>query len=280
MTKKEIELFLIKKPGYLKKSAIITAKAFWKSSEKHKLPKNEAELQKELDIIKEVTSVIRSSKVEQKEASESELMNIYDRILQVKNKPKKILFYDIETSPNIVFSWRIGRDIDLSPENIINERKIICISYKWQGDTKIHSISWDNGDDKKLIEKFAEIVNSADIVIGQNNKRFDDKWIRTRAIYHGIDILAKFNSIDTLQMARSGFLFNSNKLDYLNKFLGGEGKTPTGYDLWKKIILNNDKQALKQMVSYCENDIKILEEVYNKLQSYSPIKKFKYKLNT
>lgn len=30
----------------------------------------------------------------------------------------KRLFFDIETSPNIVFSWNIGRDISIDYENI------------------------------------------------------------------------------------------------------------------------------------------------------------------
>ncbi len=275
MTKKDIEVFLLERPGYLKKSPLEVAKKLWKHSSKHNLPKNELELKKELEVIKGVMAAMRVAKTIEVDTAEETLQDLYHKILAEKNKPKRVLFYDLETSPNLVFSWRVGRDIQLGPENIVEERRIICVSYKWQGEDEIKSISWDKGDDKKLVEKFAAIINSADIVIGQNNKRFDDKWIRTRAIYHGIPISAKFNSVDTLQMAKSGFLFNSNKLDYLNKFLGGKGKLETGFDLWKRILLDNDKEALSKMVTYCENDIKILEDVYNKLQKYSPKKRFK-----
>ena len=41
----------------------------------------------------------------------------------------KRLFFDIETSPNIVFAWRIGYNLSLQTHDIIEERKIICISY-------------------------------------------------------------------------------------------------------------------------------------------------------
>ncbi len=278
MTKKEIELFLIKKPGYLKKSAIITAKAFWKSSEKHKLPKNEAELQKELDVIREVTSTIRTAKTIKTENTESELMNIYDRILQIKNKPKTRIFFDLEVSANIVFSWRVGRDISLSPDDIIQERAIICVCWKWEHENKVHSISWNKGDDKELVEKFAKIIDSADEVVGQNSDRFDIKWLRARCIYHGVPVSTKFNSIDTLKMARAGFNFNSNKLDYMGQFLGVGKKTETGYQLWKDITLNNSKEAMGKMVDYCKNDVLLLERVFNKLASYCPKKKFKYKI--
>lgn len=276
MQKKEVENFLMTFPGYLKKSGINVLKRMWKGSPKNLLPKNEIELEKELKLVQSVMQAMRVASTITKDVEEDTLMDIYHQVLNKRDTPKKVLFYDLETSPNLCFSWRIGRDISLTHENIINERKIICVSFKWQGEDKIQSISWEHNDDKSLVEKFAKIINSADIVIGQNNKSFDDKWIRTRAIYHGIPLNCKFNSVDTLQMARSGFKFNSNKLDYLNKFLGGEGKLATGYDLWKKIVLDNDKQALKTMINYCENDIKILEEVYNRLQKYSPKKKFKY----
>ena len=42
-------------------------------------------------------------------------------------KPKR-LFYDIETSYNIVKSWRIGFNINLNMEDIIQERAIITIA--------------------------------------------------------------------------------------------------------------------------------------------------------
>ena len=48
-------------------------------------------------------------------------------------KPKR-LFYDIETSYNIVKSWRIGYNINLNMEDIIQERAIITIAYKWEGE--------------------------------------------------------------------------------------------------------------------------------------------------
>ena len=42
------------------------------------------------------------------------------------------LYFDCETSPNIVYSWRIGYKIELSHDSIIEERRIICISYLLQ----------------------------------------------------------------------------------------------------------------------------------------------------
>lgn len=53
----------------------------------------------------------------------------------------KRLFFDIETSPNIGYFWRTGYNLSITPDCIINERKIICISYKWETEDKIYSLT-------------------------------------------------------------------------------------------------------------------------------------------
>lgn len=219
---------------------------------------------------------VTPKEVEEARARVRIMLNTGNSITLKRDKPKRRLFFDLEVSANIVFSWRIGRDVTLSPDDIIKERAIICVCYKWEGDSTVHSIEWNKGDDRDLLVKFSKIINTADEVITQNGDSFDIKWLRARCIYHDIPVSAKFNSIDTLKMARAGFKFNSNKLDYMAKFLGVGGKIETTYGLWKDIILNNDRIAMNKMVSYCKNDVVILEKVYNRLQKFVPVKKFKY----
>lgn len=277
MVKKDIEVFLLSKRGYLKKAPLNVAKALWKMSSKN-VPKNSTELNKELNMIKDVQQSLRTAFGVQTTAADEKILDAYASIIAEKNRPKRRLFFDLEVSANIVFSWRIGRDIDLSPDNIIQERAIICACYKWEGEDKVHSLKWEKGCDKDLLIRFSKIVDSADEIIGQNSDRFDIKWLRARCIYHGIPISPKFNSIDTLKMARAGFNFNSNKLDYMGQFLGVGKKIHTEYDLWKKIMMNNCTDSMKKMVTYCQQDVLLLEKVYNKLQPYCPPKRFKYRI--
>lgn len=197
-----------------------------------------------------------------------------DTIIDI-DTPKVKLFIDIETSFNIVFSWGLGNKVRLTPENIIEERKIICISYAFENQTA-RTLSWHNGDESKMLIEFAKVLAKADIIIGHNSDAFDIKHLRTRFIYHGIPFPTKLQTIDTLKMARANFKFNSNKLDYIAKYLNvGEKQETGGVDLWKKIILQNDKEALKKMVSYCENDVNILQKVYHRLQEFTQVKKFR-----
>lgn len=189
-------------------------------------------------------------------------------------KPKfKRLFFDIETSYNVVSSWRVGYKLNIGPENIIKERAIMCICWKWQGQSKIHSLEWNKGDDKAMLIKFIDVMNQADEVVGQNSDRFDIKWIRTRCIFHGVPMLPDYQSLDTLKLAKAGFNFNSNKLDYMGKFLGVGQKVDTGgFKLWQDIIMNNCPKAMKKMVDYCKGDITLLEKVYDKLNPYTKAK--------
>jgi uncharacterized protein YprB with RNaseH-like and TPR domain len=185
----------------------------------------------------------------------------------------KRLFFDIETSPNIGLFWTSGYKLNISHDSIIKERAIICICYKWAGEDKIYSLQWDNNqDDKKLLEKFILVANEADEIVGHNGDRFDLPWIRTRCLYHRIPVFPNYTTLDTLKSARSKFKFNSNKLDYIAKFLGIGQKTHTGYDLWKKVVLDKDKESLEYMVEYCKNDVELLEKVYNEMSTYIPAK--------
>jgi len=180
------------------------------------------------------------------------------------------LYFDCETSPNVVYSWRIGWKIDLSPDNIIEERKIICISYKWEGSDKVQTLTWDrNKCDAELCRKFSKVASTADELVAHNGDRFDIKWFRTRCLIHDVEALPHYVSVDTLKLAKSGFYFNSNRLDYLGGLLVGERKKDTGgFGLWKA-VMNGDRKALKAMSEYCEQDVRLLEKVHHKLQGYT-----------
>lgn len=183
-------------------------------------------------------------------------------------KTKK-LFFDIETSPNIGSFWSAGYKKDIPYENIIKERAIICICYKWEGEKQVYSLTWDkNQDDKSLLKEFIKVANTADELIGHNGDSFDLPWIRTRCLYHGVPMFPKYSTLDTLKKARYYFNFNSNTLNYIANYLNLGGKKQTSLDLWKRIFLHKDDKALDYMVKYCKQDVILLEKVYAKFAPY------------
>ena len=192
-------------------------------------------------------------------------------LLKLRQSQSKIkrLFFDIETSPMVVYSWRTGWKLNIGTENIIEDWKIICISYKWEHEDKVRNLTWDkNHCDKQMLIDFIEIINSADESIAHNGDRFDIKKIRTRCIFHRIPMFPSYKTLDTLKKAKSGFNFNSNRLDYIAKFLGVGAKLEhEGFNMWVK-CMQGDKEALKNMVEYCDMDIIVLEDVFLTLQNY------------
>ncbi len=182
---------------------------------------------------------------------------------------RKRLFFDIETSPNIGFFWEAGYKKNIDYSNIIKERAIICICYKWEGERGVHELHWDSKQsDKALLQKFIKVANQADELVGHNGDRFDLAWIRTRCLFHRIEVFPRYTIIDTLKIARSRFKFNSNKLNYIADYLGIGQKIKTSFDLWRQIVLNKDKKAMDKMITYCKKDVTLLEKVFKEINNH------------
>jgi len=178
------------------------------------------------------------------------------------------LIWDIETSPNIVFSWRAGYKLNIPHENIIQERAIICICYKWEGEKRVYSLQWDDGCDRDMVAKFLEVASQADELVAHNGDRFDMKWLNTRILKHGLEPPEPWKTVDTLKIAKRHFYFNSNRLDYLGQHLLGHGKIKTDYGMWKAIVLDNCPTAMRKMIKYCKMDVSLLERVWKELEPF------------
>ena len=186
--------------------------------------------------------------------------------METTRTKRRRLYFDIETSANIGFFWQSGFKLQIGPQNIIKERAIICICYKWEEEKETHSLNWDKKQcDKKMLQAFVKVANEADELVGHNGDKFDLAWIRTRCLFHGIEMFPTYITIDTLKVARSKFKFNSNKLDYIGKFLGIGQKIKTDFDLWKDIALKNCPVAMAKMIKYCKMDVILLEKVHKAL---------------
>ncbi len=192
---------------------------------------------------------------------------------KTRNPLIKRLFWDIESAPNIGLFWRSGFKLNVGPENIIKERAIICIGYKWEHEKEAHILYWDKyQNDKAMLAAFIKVLSQATESVGHNSDRFDMPWVRTRALYHGLPPIPEVRQIDTLKWARAKFYFNSNKLDYVAKFLGLGGKIKTEFGLWKDVLLNRCPKALSKMGEYCMYDVILLEQVWKKLNELVPHK--------
>lgn len=196
------------------------------------------------------------------------------------------LIFDIEVSPNIGWFWKPEHYMRVHHDNIILEGGIICICYKWAGQEQVHALTWDDRhNERKMLQEFIKVANKADELVTHNGDKFDIPWVRTRCLVNKVPMMPDYISIDTYKEAKHRFNFMSNKLSHIAKVCGLGQKMDTGgavlwkrvlmgetelenKDFWKRLLLGNNPAALKKMVDYCKQDVRLLEKVWDKMNPY------------
>ena len=190
----------------------------------------------------------------------------------VSNSPRIVLF-DIETSHNLIAKFDL-RDEWVPHTNILRERFVICAAWKALGEKSTHAVAVTRkqalaGDDKQVIQTVHRVLSEADVVVGHNANRFDIPWLNGRVLFHRFKPMPPLRVVDTLTVAKRSFSLNSNRLDYLGKYLGLGGKTSTPAGLWLD-VLKGDSKAIRTMVEYNKRDVTLLEDVFMHLRPYVP----------
>lgn len=177
----------------------------------------------------------------------------------------KVLFLDIETSPNLAYVWgKWQQDVIAYKE----EWQILSYAYKWQGTAKISCTSqrtFGSISDKDVVKSLWKLLNSADIVIAHNGDVFDLKKANTRFLFYNLPPTRKYASVDTLKIARKYFKFNSNKLNDLGEHLGlGSKLKHQGFAMWLG-CMSGEAKSWKLMEKYNMQDVSLLEKIYLRL---------------
>ncbi|MDP2692236.1 MAG: ribonuclease H-like domain-containing protein [bacterium] len=192
-------------------------------------------------------------------------------------KEPKILILDIETAPIIAYVWKIWEE-NIGLEQIKSDWHLLSFAAKWHGDPANKIIYMDQRnaksieDDRPLLKKLWELIDSADILLTHNGIKFDIKKIKSRFILNGFKPPANIKHIDTYKLAKKHFGFTSGKLEYLTdklctKYKKTKHKKFPGFVLWKECLAGN-KDAWKEMEQYNKYDILSLEELYNKISPW------------
>lgn len=186
----------------------------------------------------------------------------------------RILCWDIETAPNLGYTWGKWEQNVLAFES---EWYLLTIAWKWLGEGRTHvaglidykRYTKDPEDDYELAKLAWDLFNEADIVVAHNGVAFDTKKAQARMIVHGFDPPSGFKEVDTLRLARKHFNFTSNKLGDLCETLGIGAKVSTGgFELWRS-CLRGDLKAWAKMKKYNRQDVIILEQLYLRLRPWS-----------
>jgi DNA polymerase elongation subunit (family B) len=237
---------------------------------------------KDKNLIIDYYATSKSRKQIQEELSD--LLNVSERTVRAYAKSiginqiytnvsnDKVMVYDIETSRVKADLWWTGKQY-VDYHKLRNEPKIISISWKWVGEDEVYALTWDkNHCDKRMLEKFLKEFNKASMVIGQNNDRFDNKWIKTRAAKHGLFVNRFTKSFDIYKHAKKHFRLPSYSMDYMSNYFGLTPKQKhDGIIMWEKCeygTKEEQKEYLGKMVDYNKGDIVTTEELYLTLRPY------------
>jgi hypothetical protein len=184
-----------------------------------------------------------------------------------RNDGPRILIFDTETAAATALTF--GRfKVNLSQDNILdNGGWVLCASWRWLGSNVKESIyltpkEVQAKDDSRIVAKLFELYEDADAVLAHNSLGFDHKVVQARAIFNNFPPLPQVKVLDTLQLARKYLKLPSNRLDAIGEFFGLGRKVSTGgISLWRK-VQEGDVQAMKDMVTYCEQDVDLLYDIY------------------
>lgn len=194
----------------------------------------------------------------------------------LKHKPgARVLLIDIETAPILGYVWSLWKQ-NVGLNQIKDEWYILSFCAKWLGEPEIiyQDIRHDPHSDESLLQPLWDLLNEADIIIGQNGKAFDMPKIQARLVMHGFLPPRPYKVIDTLLMAKQQFKFTSNKLEWMTGESAGlttlkknqHSKFP-GFSLWSECLKGNP-EAWDEMKEYNIPDVTSMEELYLKLRPW------------
>lgn len=196
-------------------------------------------------------------------------------LVQMEQKVK-VLFLDIETKPILAWVWGLF-DQNIGLEQIEDDWRIISFAAKWEGSKEV--IQYDiraginDKNEKAMLRKLWDLMDKADVIIGQNSKRFDVKKINEQFLKYGMGSPSPFRQEDTMIMSKKYFSPTSHKLEYRSKQLNKKYKKMShskfpGFSLWKECVHGN-KDAWKEMAIYNVFDVLATEEYYSILKPWA-----------
>ena len=201
-------------------------------------------------------------------------ITLNEEVRSTKDLPR-ILLLDIETAPMEVYVWGLYKQY-IPHDNIIKDWCMLSWVAKWLYDDEMKSdlVTAEEAidrNDKRIVQSIHKLLDDADIIVGHNLDRFDDRKIKARFITNGIEPPSPYRTVDTLKVTRREFALPSYKQAYLTKYFGLTNKINVsefgGFDLWKNCVTGNE-EALRTMLHYNKYDVIGLEELYLKVRPY------------
>jgi DNA polymerase elongation subunit (family B) len=181
----------------------------------------------------------------------------------------KILAFDAELTPNLAHVWGLW-DQNIGLNQLLESQEVICWGARWLGSDETMFASVHHDGRGEMLAKVHALFDEADVLMGWNSKAFDMKHLNREFYEHDMPKPSPMKHIDLLQVSRQNFKFPSQKLQYVSKASGLEGKKQTGgHELWIKCMAG-DPEAWETMKEYQLQDVDLLIDLYAKMRSWIP----------
>ena len=114
--------------------------------------------------------------------------------------------------------------------DVLIRRTLICQTAKKEGVV----VTKSEVDEKMMIAAFDELIEEADIVIGKNSDRFDNKHINAHRMWNDLPGKPYWtkHTDDLEKQMRKHFDLPSQSLDYISEQLGFGGKDKMSFEDW------------------------------------------------
>ena len=196
------------------------------------------------------------------------------------NKPR-ILYFDLETTPLQAWVWRMG-DQTVRHGQLVTGRDsydVICVTYCWNDGKPAKAMDWgfEEQNSKQMLADFDKLIIEADVVIGKNSDRFDNKHLNFHRMMNGQSGMpdwTKYTDDLEKQMRKHfGQALPSQSLDYISKILGLGGKIKMEMSDWINIVEKTEeenlgKKALAKMVKYGKKDVEDTRTIWEYVEAH------------
>lgn len=179
----------------------------------------------------------------------------------------KVLYLDLETSPNLAYVWGLWQQ-NVAINQMVASTEVMCFGARWDGTKKVIFKSVHHDGKKAMLDELHKLMEEADVLVGWNSQAFDSKHIKREFLENGYLPPSPYKELDLMRVVKSQFKFPSNKLDYVSQKLGVGAKVKhSGFQLWIDCMAG-DKKAWKEMKEYQIQDVNLLVDLYKILQPW------------
>jgi len=180
----------------------------------------------------------------------------------------KILVYDEEWFPNISYTWGmweqnvikiIREGYMLSFHALLNGKHISKGLCDYEG--------YNGGPEKEkdLAQDLWKLFDEADIVIGFNSDKFDNRKANALFFKYRLGVPSPYKSIDLMKIWKRNFQTNANSLKYIAEYANIKKKMENeGFPLWEGCD-QGDPKYWKKMLAYNKQDVVVTNNLYQEL---------------